>query len=236
MARGDSHDQPGQGEQDERRSRALGQEARVIDLDSRRRVRGGRQTDGSASAQGASPGWLLRSPAYQVVENLAPWAGIADGGSFAALLDDPIDAHLVLTRFPAHALARSFCGGPTLEQVALAITRAPRRIKARVWVGGYGAPDEGVSVAAVYVQSEGNPADADARSGQHPTLWAWIVDRLRYGDGEDEPRWPEPDEISRDSTDIRGPGIWWRLRWGPSRTPYARPTRTAPITRAHPAR
>ncbi len=193
--------------------------APVIDLDSHRRDRQRRQATASAEALDEPPGWLLRSPAYRAVENLAPWAGIADGGSFAALLDDPVDAHLILTRFPPHALARSFCGGPTLRQVGLAITREPRRIKARVWVGGYGAQDEGISVVAVYARFEGAPSDAEARAGQHPTLWAWVAGRLGY-DGE-QPRWPEPDEITRDSTDVSEPGTWWRLRWGPSRAPYA---------------
>lgn len=195
------------------------QGARVIDLDSRRRRNGQRQAVTRAAAREDAPGWLLRSPAYRVVESLAPWAGIADGGSFAALLGDPIDAHLMLTRFPPHALARSFCGGPTLGQVALAITCEPRRVKARVWVGGYGGPDEGISVAAVYVRFEGDRSDADARAGQHPALWAWVSTRLAR-DGEP---WPEPDEITADSADVREPGTWWRLRWGPSRTPYARP-------------
>jgi hypothetical protein len=160
------------------------------------------------------------------VESLAPWAGIADGGSFATLLGDPIDAHLMLTRFPSHALARSFCGGPTLGQVALAITREPRRVKARVWVGGYGRPDEGISVAAVYVRFDGDRSDADARAGLHPALWAWLTTRLAR-DGDDAP-WPEPDEVSADRADVREPGSWWRLRWGPSRTPYARPAGSGP--------
>ncbi|PUB28682.1 hypothetical protein C8K30_103102 [Promicromonospora sp. AC04] len=194
--------------------------APVIDLDAHRRDRERRQATAGAEAIEEPPGWLLRSPAYRVVESLAPWAGIADGGSFAALLDDPIDAHLILTRFPSHALARSFCGGPTLGQVGLAITREPHQIKARVWVGGYGTPDEGISVAAVYVRFEGAPSDTDARAGQHPALWAWVTDRLGY-DGE-EPRWPEPDEVVRDRTDVRDPGVWWRVRWGPSRAPFAR--------------
>jgi len=202
------------------------QGARVIDLDSRRRDNEQRRAVTGATAREDSPGWLLRSPAYRVVESLAPWAGIADGGSFAALLGDPIDAHLMLTRFPPHALARSFCGGPALGQVALAITREPRRVKARVWVGRYGGPDEGISVAAVYVRFEGDRPDADARAGQHPALWAWVTARLAHdnlaSDG-DGPPWPEPDEIATDSTDVREPGNWWRLRWGPSRTPYARP-------------
>lgn len=202
------------------------QGARVIDLDSHRRQHQQRQSGTGAAAREDAPGWLLRSPAYRVVESLAPWAGIADGGSFAALLGDPIDAHLILTRFPPHALARSFCGGPTLGQVALAITREPRQVKARVWVGGFGRPDEGISVATVYVRFDGDRSDADARAAQHPALWAWVTARLvRDGDGEP---WPEPDEISKDHTDVREPGSWWRLRWGPSRTPYARPAGSGP--------
>jgi hypothetical protein len=199
--------------------------ARVIDLDSRRRQNEQRRQDGQhqavsrATAREDAPGWLLRSPAYRVVESLAPWAGIADGGSFATLLSDPIDAHLMLTRFPPRALARRFCGGPTLGQVALAITREPRRVKARVWVGGFGGPDEGISVAAVYVRFEGDWSDADARAGAHPALRAWVSTRLERDDGP----WPEPDEITVDSADVREPGTWWRLRWGPARTPYARP-------------
>jgi hypothetical protein len=197
--------------------------ASVVDLDSRRQERDRRQTVASTRPREGAPGWLLRSPAYRAVESLAPWTGIADGGSFAALLGDPIDAHLMLTGFPPHALARSFCGGPTLGQVGLAITRAPRTIKARVWVGGFGSPDEGVSVVAVYVRFEGAPSDDDLRAGRHPALWSWLVDRLGYD--RDEPRWPEPDEITSDDTDVREPGSWWRLRWGPSRTPYALPRR-----------
>lgn len=196
----------------------LAQGAPVIDLDARRRGR--RQASADATAWEESPGWLLRSPAYRVVENLVPWAALADGASFAVLLADPIDAHLIRTRFPAHALARSFCGGPTLEQVAHAITREPRRIKARVWVGGYGGPEEGISVAAVYVRFEDTQSDADSRAGQHPALWAWAADQLGHdGDGH---RSPEPDEITVDRTDVREPGTWWRLRWGPSRTPHVR--------------
>ncbi|MCP2285873.1 hypothetical protein APR04_004809 [Promicromonospora umidemergens] len=195
-----------------------GQRAPVINLASRRRERDQRQAATAATAatiREDAPGWLLRSPAYRVVDNLAPWAGLADGGSFAALLGDPIDAHLIRTTFPPHALARSFCGGPTLEQVAHAITREPRKIKARVWVGGYGTPDEGISVVAVYVRFESGPADADARAGQHPALWAWVTTRLGH-DGA-APCWPEPDEIAADRMDVREPGSWWRLRWGPSR-------------------
>lgn len=198
----------------------------VIDLESRRQERDRRQTVASTGPREDSPGWLLRAPAYRAVENLVPWTGIADGRSFAALLGDPIDAHLMLTRFPPHALARRFCGGPTLGQVGLAVTRAPRRIKARVWIGGYGSPDEGVSVVAVYVRFEGTPSDHDSRSGRHPALWSWVVDRLGYD--RDEPRWPEPDEITRDGTDVREPGVWWRLRWGPARTPHPRPRRPRP--------
>jgi hypothetical protein len=196
------------------------QDAPVIDLSARRQDRDRRQALGPATAHDDSPGWLLRSPAYRVVQNLVPWAGLADGGSFATLLGDPIDAHLIRTTFPPQALARSFCGGPTLEQVTHTITREPRRIKARVWVGGYGTPDEGVSVAAVYVRFEGDRTDADARAAQHPALWAWLADRLRR-DGA-RPCWPEPDEIAADSADVRESGSWWRLRWGPSRTPQAR--------------
>ena len=170
-----------------------------------------------------APGWLLRSPACRVVEHLAPWSALADGGSFAALLDDPIDAHLILTRFPASALARTFCGGPALAQVARAVTGTPRGVAARVWVGGYGTRDEGISVAAVYVRFEDHPSRADTSAGRHPMLWDWFSAQL--GNGTDD-RWPEPDEISRDRTDVRTAGTWWRLRWGPSRTPYARPART----------
>lgn len=217
------------------------QGARVIDLDAHRRATGRGRPVAGAAAREDSPGWLLRPPAYRVVESLAPWAGIADGGSFAALLGDPIDAHLMLTRFPPDALARSFCGGPALGQVALAITREPRRVKARVWVGGYGSPDEGITVAAVYVRFEGDRSDADARAGRHPALWAWVTAQLtRDGrasdslvpDDGDGPPWPEPDEIAADSTDVREPGTWWRLRWGPSRTPYARPSRSGPTAPA----
>ncbi|MGI5188634.1 hypothetical protein ACQEVI_10900 [Promicromonospora sp. CA-289599] len=197
------------------------QDASVIDLSARRQGRDRRQTLGAATAHDDSPGWLLRSPAYRVVDSLVPWAGLADGGSFATLLGDPIDAHLIRTTFPPHALARSFCGGPTLGQVTYAITREPRRIKARVWVGGYGTPDEGISVAAVYVRFEGGRTDADARAAQHPALWAWLAGRLRR-DGA-RPCWPEPDEIAADNADVRESGSWWRLRWGPSRTPQARP-------------
>jgi hypothetical protein len=204
------------------------QGARVINLDAHRRGTEQDRRAAGAVAQDESPGWLLRSPAYRVVESLAPWAGIADGGSFAALLDDPIDAHLTLTRFPPHALERSFCGGPTLGQVTLAITREPRRVKARVWVGGYGSPDEGISVAAVYVRFDGDRPDAAARAGRHPALWAWVTARLTHdGDGHGGP-WPEPDEITADHVDVRAAGRWWRLRWGPSRTPYARPARSRP--------
>ncbi|WP_454860563.1 hypothetical protein [Promicromonospora soli] len=202
------------------------QGAQVIDLDAHRRGHEQRQPVTGAVAREDAPGWLLRSPAYRVVESLAPWAGIADGGSFATLLGDPIDAHLMLTRFPSHALARRFCGGPTLGQVALAITREPRRVKARVWVGGYGRPDEGISVAVVYVRFDGVRSDADARAGRHPALWAWLTTRLAR-DTDDAP-WPEPDEISSDRTDVGEPGSWWRLRWGPSRTPYARPAGSGP--------
>ena len=208
-----------------------GHRAPVIDLASRRRERDGRIAVAAAATnatnatnQGDAPGWLLRSPAYRVVDNLASWAGLADGGSFAALLGDPIDAHLILTTFPRHALARSFCGGPTLEQVARAITREPRRVKARVWVGGYGTPDEGVSVAAVYVRFESAPTDTDTRAGQHPALWAWMTTRL--GREGVAPSWPEPDEVAADRMDVREPGSWWRLRWGPSRAAYARPARS----------
>lgn len=169
-----------------------------------------------------TPGWLLRGPAYPVVEHLAPWAGIADGASFAALLDDPIDAHLILTRFPAAALERTFCGGPTLEQVARAVTRIPHGVAARVWVGGYGTPDEGITVAALYVRFEDRPSERSARVGRHPMLWQWL--RAQLGRSADT-GWPEPDEIDLDRTDLRGAGTWWRLRWGPSRTPYARPAR-----------
>lgn len=200
------------------------QEARgapVIDLGARRQDHDRRQALGTAGARDDSPGWLLRSPAYRVVDNLVPWAGLADGSSFAVLLGDPIDAHLIRTTFPSRALARSFCGGPTLGQVTYAITREPHRIKARVWVGGYGTPDEGISVAAVYVRFEGDRADADARAGQHPALWAWVADRL--GRDPAEPLWPEPDEIAADSADVRESGSWWRLRWGPARTPHVRP-------------
>jgi hypothetical protein len=108
--------------------------------------------------------------------------------------------------------------------LGLAITREPRRIKARVWVGGYGRPNEGISVAAVYVRFEGMPSGADIRAGQHPALWRWVTDRI--GRDRDEPGLPEPDEISRDHTDVREPGVWWRLRWGPSRTPYTRSARS----------
>ncbi|WP_419705014.1 hypothetical protein [Promicromonospora sp. NFX87] len=195
-------------------------DAPVIDLSARRQDRDRRQVPGTATAHDDSPGWLLRPPAYRVVENLVPWAGRADGGSFAVLLGDPIDAHLIGTTFPAQALARSFCGGPTLEQVTHAITREPRRIKARVWVGGYGTLDEGVSVTAVYVRFEGGRTDADARAARHPALWAWLAGRL--GRDGTRPRWPEPDEIAADSADVRESGSWWRLRWGPSRTPHAR--------------
>jgi hypothetical protein len=199
--------------------------ASVVDLGAHRQERD-RRPETSATAREDSPGWLLRPPAHRVVAGLTPWAGLADGGSFAALLGDPIDAHLIRTTFPARALAVSFCGGPTLGQVALAITRDPRRIKARVWVGGYGTPTEGISVAAVYVQFEGDPGDADARAGRHPALWAWLSDRLgRDGAG---PSWPEPDEVTPDRTDVREPGSWWRLRWGPSRTPHVRPPRAVP--------
>jgi hypothetical protein len=201
-----------------------GHRAQVIDLAARRRDRDQRQAAVVATAREDAPGWLLRSPAYRVVDNLAPWAGLSDGATFATLLGDPIDAHLVLTTFPPHALARSFCGGPTLEQVARAVTREPRRIKARVWVGGYGTPDEGISVAAVYVRFDSSPAEAAARAGQHPALWAWLTTRLGH-DGA-APCWPEPDEIAADRVDVREPGHWWRLRWGPSRASYARPVRT----------
>ncbi|MFD6140832.1 hypothetical protein [Promicromonospora sp. NPDC060271] len=196
------------------------QDAPVIDLSARRQARDRRQTLGAVPAPDDSPGWLLRPPAYRVVDNLVPWAGLADGRSFATLLGDPIDAHLIRTTFPPRALARSFCGGPTLEQVTYAITREPRRIKARVWVGGYGTPDEGVSVATVYVRFEGGRTDAEARAAQHPALWAWLAGRL--GQDTARPRWPEPDEIAADSADVRESGSWWRLRWGPSRTPQAR--------------
>jgi hypothetical protein len=197
------------------------QDAPVIDLSARRQDRDRRAALGTAAtAREDAPGWLLRPPAYRVVENLVPWAGLADGGSFALLLGDPIDAHLIGTTFPAQALARSFCGGPTLEQVTHAITREPRRIKARVWVGGYGTPDEGVSVTAVYVRFEGGRTDADARAARHPALWAWLAGRLER-DGTPA-RWPAPDEIAADSADVRESGSWWRLRWGPSRTPHAR--------------
>lgn len=199
------------------------QDAPVIDLSARRHDRDRRQALGTATPHDDSPGWLLRSPAYPVVENLVPWAGLADGGSFATLLGDPIDAHLIRTTFPPGALTRSFCGGPTLDQVTHAITREPRRIKARVWVGGYGTSDEGVSVAAVYVRFEGDRTDADARCARHPALWAWLASRLGH-DGAGS-RWPEPDEIAPDSADVRESGSWWRLRWGPSRTPRARPLR-----------
>ena len=175
------------------------QGAPVIDLGARRQDRDRRQALGTAAtAREDSPGWLLRSPAYRVVDNLVPWAGLADGGSFAALLGDPIDAHLIRTTFPPRALARSFCGGPTLEEVTYAITREPRRIKARVWVGGYGTPDEGISVAAVYVRFEGDRADADARAGRHPALWEWLADRL----GQDV-----PDGLGRSRT--RSPWTAW---------------------------
>ena len=196
-------------------------DASVIDLSARRHDRDLRQALGTAASHDDSPGWLLRSPAYRVVDNLVPWAGLADGGSFATLLGDPIDAHLIRTTFPPRALARSFCGGPTLEQATYAITREPRRIKARVWVGGYGTPDEGVSITAVYVRFEGGRTDADARAAQHPALWAWLASRL--GRDGARPRWPEPDEIAADGGDVREPGSWWRLRWGPSRAPHARP-------------
>lgn len=200
-------------------------EASVIDLGARRQDRDQHQPVEAAGREDPpgwddAPGWLLRSPAYRVVKNLVPWAGLADGGSFAALLGDPIDAHLIRTTFPPRALARGFCGGPTLEQVALAITREPRRIKARVWIGGYGTPDEGVSVTAVYVRFDGDPTDADARAGRHPALRAWLAGRLHRADSGTG--WPEP-EIAPDRTDVREPGRWWRLRWGPSRTPYVRP-------------
>lgn len=195
------------------------QDAPVIDLSARRQDRDRRHALGTATAHADSSGWLLRSPAFRVVDNLVPWAGLADGGSFATLLGDPIDAHLIRTTFPPQALARSFCGGPTLDQVTHAITSEPRRIKARVWVGGYGTPDEGVSVAAVYVRFEGDRTDADARAARHPALWAWLADRL--GRDGARPRWPEPDEIAADTADVRESGSWWRLRWGPSRTPHA---------------
>jgi hypothetical protein len=200
--------------------------ASVVDLGTHRKKRDQRQALGATAGQEDTPGWLLRSPAYRVVESLAPWAGLADGGSFAALLGDPIDAYLIRTSFPAPALARSFCGGPTLDQVALAITRDPRRIKARVWVGGYGTPDEGISVAAVYVQFAGDPGDAAARAGRHPALCAWLADRL--GQDGAASSWPEPDEIAPDRTDVREPGSWWRLRWGPSRMPHVRVSRVPP--------
>lgn len=202
------------------------QKAPVIDLGARRQDRERRQALGVATAHDDSPGWLLRFPAYRVVENLVPWAGLADGGSFATLLGDPIDAHLIRTTFPPRALAGSFCGGPTLEQVTHAITTEPRRIKARVWVGGYGTPDEGLSVAAVYVRFEGDRTDADARAAQHPALWAWLAARL--GRDGTRPRWPEPDEVAADSVDVRESGSWWRLRWGPSRTPHARDSAVRP--------
>ncbi|MDR7383415.1 hypothetical protein [Promicromonospora iranensis] len=202
------------------------QGARVVDLSAHRQARDRRQTLEPATTREDSPGWLLRSPAYRVVDNLVPWAGLADGGSFAALLGDPIDAYLIRTTFPAAALARSFCGGPTLEQVTLAVMQDPRRVKARVWVGGYGTPGEGVSVAAVYVRFEGDPGDADARAGRHPALWAWLADRL--GQDGAGPSWPEPDEIAPDRTDVRETGSWWRLRWGPSRTPHVRGSRVPP--------
>lgn len=195
------------------------QDASVFDLGARRQDRDRRQARGATTAHDDSPGWLLRSPAYRVVDNLVPWAGLSDGATFATLLGDPIDAHLIRTTFPPRALERSFCGGPTLEQVTFAVTREPRRIKARVWVGGYGTPDEGVSVAAVYVRFEGDRTDADARAARHPALWAWLVSRL--GREHAGPRWPEPDEIAADVADVRESGTWWRLRWGPSRAPMA---------------
>jgi hypothetical protein len=198
----------------------------VVDLGAHRQELDRGQELRDTVAREDSPGWLLRSPAYRVVESLAPWAGLTDGGSFAALLTDPIDGYLIRTTFPARALARSFCGGPTLDQVALAITLDPRRIKARVWVGGYGTPDEGISVAAVYVRFQGDPAAADTRAGRHPALWTWLADRT--GKDGAAPPWPEPDEVTPDRTDVREPGSWWRLRWGPSRTPHARPPRAEP--------